>query len=127
MIVGIGCDIVKVARIQQLIERFGSKFLHRICTDLEIEASKKLAVEQNYYRYFAKRFAAKEALAKALGTGIGEFVSFLDIEIQNLPNGKPVVKLNCVNSDAFKVHLSLADEDDFAIAYVMVESANAHL
>ncbi|MDF3048129.1 MAG: holo-(acyl-carrier-protein) synthase [Candidatus Midichloriaceae bacterium] len=124
MIVGVGCDIVKVTRIQQLIKKFGLKFLRRICTESEIERAQKLALDKSYYKYFAKRFAAKEAVAKALGTGIGEFVSFTDIEIQNLQNGRPIVKLSCNNCEAFKVHISLADEEEFAVAYAIVESVN---
>lgn len=120
MIIGIGCDIVKVTRIQRLIEKVGDKFLSRIYTQKEIAMGLKLPKEKGY-AYFAKRFAAKEAVSKALGTGIGEVVSFLDIEIQSAPNGKPLVILAPQRLAELKVHLSLADEDDLAIAYAIAE------
>jgi holo-[acyl-carrier protein] synthase len=120
MIVGIGCDIIKIARIQSLIERVGDKFLSRIYTQSEIATGLKLPKEKGY-AYFAKRFAAKEAVSKALGTGIGEAVSFLDIEIENAASGKPMVRLVPQQFAKFSVHLTLADEDDSAIAYAIAE------
>lgn len=120
MIVGIGCDIVKVTRIQSLIEKVGDKFLSRIYTPGEIATGLKLPKEKSY-DYFAKRFAAKEAVSKALGTGIGEAVSFLDIEIENAPSGKPCVTLAPQRFTKLRVHLSLADEDGLAIAYAIAE------
>ncbi len=121
MIFGVGCDIIKVARIASLIEKVGDKFLNRIYTKAEVDAGLKLLGEQRN-NFFAKRFAAKEAVSKALGTGIGEKISFLDIEITNDANGKPLAKLEPDHLKQYKIHLSLADEDGLAIAYVVAET-----
>lgn len=90
MIIGIGSDICDARRIQKSIERFGDRFLDRVFTSTERERSerKKLRAES-----YAKRFAAKEACSKALGTGFRSGVFLRDIGVINLPSGKPTVKL----------------------------------
>lgn len=88
MILGLGSDIIEVARIEESIKRHGKRFLDRIFTPSE------QAYCLSFYdsgRHFAGRFAAKEAIVKALGTGISGSISWLDIEILNDPNGKPLV------------------------------------
>ncbi len=120
MILGIGCDIIKISRIQVIIEKMGIKFLSRVYTPEEISIGLNLFKEKSY-AYFAKRFAAKEAISKALGTGIGGAVSFLDIEITNNPNGRPVGRLKPEKFSKLILHLTLADEDDCAVAYAIIE------
>ena len=118
MIIGIGCDIVKVDRIKKLIDRFSNKFLHRIFTSNEIANAPQN--KDKAINYYAKRFAAKEAFSKALGTGIGE-IQFNEIEISNDGKGKPII---IILHGAFlfsNVHLSLADEKDVALAFVVIE------
>ncbi len=111
MILGIGCDIVKISRIQRMLDDYGDVFKRRIFTDVEI------AIEKNDPAcYYAKRFAAKEAYAKAAGSGIGELLSFKDIEVLYNNDMKPYFSNNERGA-----HLSMADEDDFAIAYVIIE------
>lgn len=115
MIIGVGCDIVKISRIEKLIKESGERFLNKIFTALEIE----LAPRNNQYNYFAKRFAAKEAVVKALGTGFGE-IAFHDIEITNNDLGKPIVNFNSLKG-SYNIHLSLSDEEEYAVAYVVIE------
>ena len=88
---GIGNDIIEIARIQQVINRFGSKFLDKIFTSEEQHYCLK---HRDSARHFAGRFAAKEAIVKALGTGIRQGISWLDIEIKNDADGKPHVILS---------------------------------
>ena len=118
MILGVGCDIVKIQRIERLIVQYGFVFKCKIFTKLEITIGENLKqyVQASYY---AKRFAAKEALSKALGTGIGKMLGFLDIEITNNELGAP--KLACKALQNKHIHISLADEKEFAIAYVVIE------
>ena len=108
MISGIGTDLVDIRRIEKLYKKFGSKFAEKILTKNELKKFKEID-------YLAKRFAAKEAIAKALGTGIGK-VKFHDIEISNNKAGKPIVKIkNCKT----QVHLSIADEPPYALAFAV--------
>lgn len=90
MVIGIGIDIIEIDRIKDSIDRFGEHFLNKIYTDVEIEYCLK---KFNKYQHLAARFAAKEAVAKALSTGWNKDFSWQNIEIYNEPNGKPVVKL----------------------------------
>jgi len=118
MIFGIGTDIIKVSRIRDLIEKQGNKFLSKIFSDTEVAIATDKS--ENHYHYFAKRFAAKEAFAKAFKTGIGESCKFKDIEILNNENGAPYINVLIPNFN-YNVHLSLADEIDHAIAFVILE------
>lgn len=119
MIKGIGLDIIEIARIRGAIERFGKRFIQRIYTGHEIANAAAYPAESiQFYAFLAKRFAAKEALAKALGFGIGEQLSFLDIEVLNDAAGKPYIDGNfggCI------VHLSLTDTKEYAAAMVTLE------
>jgi len=131
MIVGLGTDIVEIARIETRIPVAGEKELHtnrlanRVLTPLELEIFIK---SSNPARYLAKRFAAKEAAAKALGTGIGRGVSFQHIEISNNDNGAPVVTFSAGAAERLATlggvrgHLSIADEKHYATATVILES-----
>ncbi|OEH93064.1 holo-ACP synthase [Bacillus solimangrovi] len=114
MIKGIGLDIVEIERIKRMMEK--EKFILRILTNREQEKFQKL---QGHRRaeFLAGRFAAKEAFAKALGTGIGTELSFQDIEILNEKNGKPVL----YHSGTANVHLSITHSHEYAAAQVIIE------
>ena len=88
---GIGIDVVETARVQSSIDEFGERFLNRIFTEAEQEYCNK---HQRSVLHYAARFAAKEAVSKALGTGIGKDVSFTDIEVVKKPSGEPNIELN---------------------------------
>ena len=124
-IIGNGVDIIKNSRINNSIKTKG--FLNRIFTKKEIEQGKKLKNKINYY---AKRFAAKEAFVKAIGTGFRSEINFIDIEIKNYKNGRPYIllskKLKNFIKEKFKIHkykvfLSLSDEKEFSIAFVVID------
>ena len=124
-IIGNGVDIIKNSRINNSLKIKG--FLNRIFTEKEIQQGKKLKNKINFY---AKRFAAKEAFVKAIGTGFRSDINFIDIEIKNYKNGKPYIslskKLNNFLQKKFKIQkykifLSLSDEKDYSIAYVVID------
>ena len=85
-VLGIGVDLVECARIERSLERFGEKFLHRVFTDGEIAYSMSMKFPA---RHLAARFAAKEAVSKAFGTGIGKAMGWRNIDIQKKPSGEP--------------------------------------
>lgn len=127
MIIGVGTDLISVARIEEKILKLGEKFINRIFTKEEIKQASQLQNKSNFY---AKRFAAKEAFSKAIGLGIGRGINFLDIEIRNDDLGKPSVKI-INNKESFlndhfagkklNFHLSLSDEKNMALATVIIE------
>jgi len=125
-IIGNGVDIVDNKRIEKLL--LNNNFLNRIFTYNEIKGSKK---SQNKINFFAKRFAAKEAFVKALGTGFRNNINFSDIEIINNKKGKPEIKIskkikNLIirkfKSKKPKIYVSLSDEKKHSIAYVILEN-----
>ena len=124
-ILGIGIDIVKNKRIKSLINN--KAFLNRTFGKSEIEFSKKISNPVNYY---AKRFAAKEALAKSIGTGFRNNLNFKDIEVYNDKIGKPYYlksqKIKNIISKKFKIKkfdlfLSLSDEKDYSVAFTILQ------
>ena len=124
-IIGNGVDIIKNSRINNSLKIKG--FLNRIFTEKEIQQGKKLKNKINFY---AKRFAAKEAFVKAIGTGFRSDINFIDIEIKNYKNGKPYIslskKLNNFLQKKFKIQkykvfLSLSDEKDYSIEFVVID------
>jgi holo-[acyl-carrier protein] synthase len=117
MIFGIGCDIIDIKRIQFIIDRYNDKFLNRIFTDQEINLGQ--SIKNN--SYYAKRFSAKEAYAKATGYGIGGKVSFKDIEILNDKNGAPYFNKHPLQNKNISAFLSISDEIQYAISYVVLE------
>jgi holo-[acyl-carrier protein] synthase len=129
MILGIGTDIVDIKRIEQTIEKFGDKFLHRIFTKYEREYCEPKSGKAAYY---AKRFAAKEAVAKALANVKSGPLSWQDVEVKNDPSGRPVAKLyrgaktrlegNTPDGYSAHVHLSLSDDYPYAQAFAIVEA-----
>lgn len=121
MIFGIGTDIVRVARMQRNLDRFGERFAERILTPAEREDFRAV---QGKAHFLAKRFAAKEAAVKAMGTGFAQGVSMQHIGVNHEPDGRPLLEFDGV-ALAFlqahginEIHISLADEEDHAVAFV---------
>lgn len=123
MTIAIGTDIVEIARIAEAVSRQGSRFVQRVLTDSELNAYQ---ARGETAAFLAKRFAGKEAIAKALGTGIGRGVSFQDIVINNSAQGAPEVDLSGGAADVLaarggtQILLSLSDERDYALAYAVM-------
>ena len=125
MIIGIGTDIIDNRRIKKAIKRFGDKFKKRCFSQNEIIRSEKKYDESNS---LAKRYAAKEACAKALGTGLARGVFWKDIEVINNAYGKPMIKLhnkalkilNKISKSSTKIEVSLSDEKNYSIANVVI-------
>ncbi|WP_409303955.1 holo-ACP synthase [Peribacillus sp. SCS-155] len=115
MIKGIGMDIIEIDRVAQIINR-KPKFVVRILTGHEKEKWDRLEGSRRN-EFLAGRFAAKEAFSKALGTGIGKHISFLDIEIRNDENGKPYINKPFSRG----VHLSITHSREYAAAQVIIE------
>ncbi|MCV3769271.1 MAG: holo-[acyl-carrier-protein] synthase [Wolbachia pipientis] len=121
MVYGIGIDIVYISRVLKMLRKYGEKFLNKVYTKQEIEISKKYNSQQIRAKYFAKRFAAKEAFVKALGSGFNQGITMKDIEVYNDIRGKPCLSIN--KNFIFKgciLHLSLSDNGDYAIAFVII-------
>ena len=123
-IIGNGVDIIRNSRIKKLIKN--PKFLSRIFSEGEIKDSKKI---KNKANFFAKRFAAKEAFVKSIGTGFRKGINFNDIYIKNNKLGKPTISYNNkikkilnqkFKSKRFNVYVSLSDEKKYSIAYVII-------
>ncbi|BDG75458.1 MULTISPECIES: holo-[acyl-carrier-protein] synthase [Wolbachia] len=121
MIYGIGTDIVYIPRILRISQKYGEKFLNKVYTKKEIEISKKYNSQEVRAKYFAKRFAAKEAFVKALGTGFSQGIIMKDIEIYSTIRGKPhlAITKDFISKD-YKIHLSLSDDQDYATAFVVI-------
>ncbi|MCP5369792.1 MAG: holo-ACP synthase [Rickettsiaceae bacterium] len=120
-IIGIGTDIVNIDRIRKIYSRFGKSFLEKNFHTQEIDYFNNL-ISVDKIPYLAKRFAGKEAVSKALGTGIGE-VAFKDIAILNNKLGAPYVLIDTprINySKNIKINISLSDEAPFAVAFVVI-------
>lgn len=128
MIVGIGVDLCEIARIRDAIARHGESFAARILESKELDAYHALNPSAKP-AFLAKRFAAKEAVAKALGTGIGRGFGFHDVAVDHDELGRPLVRLN-PNSDALaearqqRIHLSISDERAHAIAFCTIETSS---
>ena len=124
MILGTGVDLAEVARIRASIERYGERFVQRIYTPKEIAYVERKA---NKFERYAARFAAKEAAMKALGTGWSHGVRWIDLEVTNLPSGRPTMALHGVagkiaaHLGVKSVHLSLTHTAEMAQAYVLLE------
>ena len=125
MIFGIGTDIVRVARMQKNVERYGEKFAERILTTAELE---EYRVEGRKAHFLAKRFAAKEAAAKAMGTGFRDGLMLHHIGVTHDSAGKPQLAFSDQAADFVQengitgVHVSLADEEDHAVAFVTLST-----
>ncbi len=125
MIIGIGSDVIAVDRIKKLLTWRKDAFLQKILTDNEVNLSQHINATR-LAGYIADRFAAKEAFSKALGTGIGKYVAFKDIEILKTSAGKPYFNFSArfkkSLGDDIKIHLSMSDEAEYAQAFVIIES-----
>ena len=125
MIFGIGTDVVEVSRIHESIEKFGDTFARRILSDSEFESYLQSSTQS---RFLAKRFAAKEAFAKALGTGFRSPVRFQNIIVGHDDLGKPILKFDKELQDYLKQknissqHISISDEKNIATAFVVLET-----
>lgn len=129
MIIGIGNDICDIERVEKTLERFGDRFVQRCFTEIEQIKSDRRAQRAASY---AKRFAAKEACAKALGTGMSRAVYWRDIGVVNLPSGKPTIELTNGAQKALErlvpkgytpyLHLTITDDNGMAQAIVIIEA-----
>jgi holo-[acyl-carrier protein] synthase len=122
MIVGIGTDIVSIERIKHIYDKFGDDFVHKNFHKLEIIHLATLT-HISKISYLAKRFAAKEAVAKALGIGIGGSLAFKDIAVINNDLGAPQILISSTiypSIDDYNIHVSLSDDHPFAVAFVTV-------
>ena len=130
MILGIGSDIIDIRRIEQTLERFGDRFIHRIYTETERARAERKPLERA--ATYAKRFAAKEACSKALGTGLKEGVFWRDMAVANLPSGQPTMRLT---NGALRrlepltpqglvphIHISLTDDYPLAVGFVIISA-----
>ena len=129
MILGIGSDLCDIRRIEKSIERFGDRFTHRIFTEGERARSDRRAARVPSY---ARRFAAKEACSKALGTGLRQGVFWRDMEVINLASGRPTMRLSGGALERLRamtpegheavIHVSLTDDPPMAQAFVVIEA-----
>jgi len=129
VIIGLGSDLCDITRIEQTLARFGERFTHRVFTE---EERRKAESRANIAATYAKRFAAKEACAKALGTGFSRGVFMKDMGVVNLHSGAPTLKLdggalerlNAMTPKGHEVHihLTLTDDHPMAMAVVVIEA-----
>lgn len=124
MIIGTGIDIVKVERIKKAIEKNGERFIKRLFTETEKAYCEKR--EKSKYQHYAARFAAKEAVFKALGTGWRKGVSWSEIEVKNEPSGKPTLNVFGKTKEVAEAlggktfHISITHSDEYAISEVIL-------
>ena len=134
MMIGIGHDQIDIRRIEQSLKRFGARFEQRVFTEAEQAKARSRSADgknNSQASTYAKRFAAKEACAKALGTGIARGVHWRDIEVVNAPSGKPTIKLHgkaaallqqLLSGKEGNVQLTLSDDYPTATAIVLIEA-----
>jgi holo-[acyl-carrier protein] synthase len=124
-VIGIGVDLVEVARIEHSLERFGERFLHRVFTEGEIDYCRSMP---HPARHFAARFAAKEAVSKAFGTGIGKSMGWKEIDIHRKPSGEPFLVFSgraeelASQRNLRASFISLSHTDHHAVATIVLES-----
>jgi holo-[acyl-carrier protein] synthase len=129
VIVGLGSDLCQIGRVEKTLERYGERFTHRCFTEIERAKSDRRAQRAASY---AKRFAAKEACSKALGTGLSHGVFWRDMGVVNLPSGKPTMRLSNGAAKALArlvppghqphIHLTITDDAGLAQAFVIIEA-----
>ena len=129
MIIGTGNDLIDITRVEKVLARHGERFVNRVFTPVEIRKSERRRMRAASY---AKRFAAKEACAKALGTGMSAGVFWRDMGVVNLPSGKPTMALTGGAAERLAallpaghkavIHLTITDEFPLAQAYVIIEA-----
>ena len=124
MIIGIGVDVVELKRIEKIWNQYGIKFAHKILSEQE----HKLLPQNNPIAFLAGRFAAKEALSKALGTGFSAQVNFKNFSVCNLPSGQPVAELSGAaletmqKNGAKRIFLSISHDKGCAVAMAILEA-----
>ncbi|PTM98726.1 holo-ACP synthase [Mycoplana dimorpha] len=129
MIIGIGSDLIDIRRVEKSLERFGERFTHRCFTEIE---RRKSDGRKNRAASYAKRFAAKEACSKALGTGLAQGVFWKDMGVVNLPGGKPTMRLTGGAGERLRqmtppghearIHITITDDFPLAQAFVIIEA-----
>lgn len=129
MIIGLGSDLIDIRRIAKTLDRHGERFLNRVFTETERKKSDRRAARAASY---AKRFAAKEACAKALGTGLRKGVFWRDMGVVNLPGGQPTMqltggalaRLQAITPPGLtpRIHLTITDDFPLAQAFVVIEA-----
>lgn len=129
MIIGIGNDTIDIRRVEKVLEKHGDRFTQRIFTDIEVRKSDRRKLRAASY---AKRFAAKEACAKALGTGMSQGVFWRDMGVVNLPSGKPTLALTGGAAKRLQalvppghrpeIHVTITDDFPLAQALVIIEA-----
>jgi len=133
MILGIGNDLIDIRRIEKTIARFGDRFIQRIYTETEQKkAERRKGAGNSYAATLAKRYAAKEAASKALGTGFREGIYWRDLGVVNLPSGKPTILMTGGAAERLaamtpkgmraQVDLTITDEYPIAEAFVMISA-----
>lgn len=129
MILGIGTDLANIERIQGTLDRFGDRFKNRVFTEVE---QRKAERRKDVAGTYAKRWAAKEACSKALGTGLRMGIAWKDMAVSNLPTGQPVMavsgwakeRLNDLTPEGYEaiIHVTLTDDHPWAQAFVVIEA-----
>ncbi|MGB0505911.1 MAG: holo-ACP synthase [Pikeienuella sp.] len=129
MIVGIGTDLADITRIEKTLGRFGERFINRVFTDVERERSERRRARVESY---AKRWAAKEACSKALGTGLRMGVAWKEMGVVNLPTGQPTMALTGGAAERLarlipeghepRIHVTITDDHPYAQAFVVIEA-----
>ena len=132
MIIGIGSDLADIRRISRTLERFGDRFVQRCFTEIEQRKSEKRRARAASY---AKRWAAKEACSKALGTGLSMGVAWREMGVVNLPTGQPTMELTGGAAERLarmtppgmitRLHVTITDDDPYAQAFVVIEALPA--
>ena len=130
MILGVGTDLANIERIERTLARFGDRFRHRVFTETELRKARARAGQEA--ATLAKRWAAKEACSKALGTGLRMGIAWKDMAVSNLPTGQPVMAVTGWAADRLAamtppghgalIHVSLTDDHPWAQAFVVIEA-----
>lgn len=132
MIIGTGSDLIDIRRIEETLVRFGERFIRRCFTETEIAKAERRRAAGTHIATYAKRFAAKEACSKALGTGFSNGVFMRDIGVVNDPLGRPTLELTGGALDRLRamippgmkpvIHVTLTDEPPLAAVHVLIEA-----
>ncbi|QDL92178.1 holo-ACP synthase [Paroceanicella profunda] len=130
MILGVGTDLANIERIGGTLERFGPRFVNRVFTEIEQRRSER---RKERVASYAKRWAAKEACSKALGTGLRMGIAWIEMEVVNLPTGQPTMRLSGGAAERLSrmlpeghvphIHVSLTDDHPWAQAFVVIEAS----
>ncbi len=132
MIIGTGSDMIDIRRVERILARFGDRFINRCFTETERQKAERRRAAGTHIATYAKRFAAKEACSKALGTGFGQGVYMKDIGVVNTPAGKPTLaltggakkRLEAMTPDGLTpaIHITITDEAPMAHVLVIIEA-----